>query len=337
MPARTNEFQQLVTLIERALAPHGAKITDSAMIKVGNLETIREADVLIEGEFGPYHLKVAIEARGTGRKMSLPEFESLLGKYRGDGCVQVDKLVVVSKRGFSSGVAEKAKANDVELLTISEAKKKDWAKVGPGKFRFQVPPHLHFLDFVPHLPLADPKFAFVRGHLVCRHGNDIGTPHKLASRFFFNQWLPNNQQSYREYERMTVEKFGGDAAINITLPLPEGMRLEFGANRYEIETLKFRVHLKIHESFTTFKQYERQSSKGETRIMNQIEAVAGKTKFSLTFAPGSLSEAQAPGMSPAHRKFLPDKVILNISDATLGDMSSSDSPKRAKKTKRSKP
>jgi hypothetical protein len=34
MPQRTNEFQELVTLIQHALAPVGAKMTPSAMVEV---------------------------------------------------------------------------------------------------------------------------------------------------------------------------------------------------------------------------------------------------------------------------------------------------------------
>ena len=33
MPARTNDFQKLVSLIERTLAPQGGKVTDSAEVK----------------------------------------------------------------------------------------------------------------------------------------------------------------------------------------------------------------------------------------------------------------------------------------------------------------
>jgi hypothetical protein len=84
MPQRTNEFQNLVSLIQKALAPKSAKVTDSAMVEVDGLGTLREVDVLIEGAFGPYTIKIAVEATDRGRKLTLQQFDSLVGKYRGE-------------------------------------------------------------------------------------------------------------------------------------------------------------------------------------------------------------------------------------------------------------
>jgi len=40
MPERTNEFQELVALIQRALAPHGATVSESALVEVSGLSTM---------------------------------------------------------------------------------------------------------------------------------------------------------------------------------------------------------------------------------------------------------------------------------------------------------
>ncbi len=52
MPKRTNDYQELVALIERVFAPRGAKIVESAEIKVDGLDTLREVDVFIQGQYG---------------------------------------------------------------------------------------------------------------------------------------------------------------------------------------------------------------------------------------------------------------------------------------------
>ena len=138
MPARTNDFQQLVALIEHALAPKGAKIIQSAEVPVDGLGTLREVDILIDGQWGEFKIRVAVEAKDHGRKISLPVFESVLGKYRGGCAVNVDKLIVVSSRGFSADVIKKAAKENVELLTIKQAKDKKWAMAGPGKVQMRL-------------------------------------------------------------------------------------------------------------------------------------------------------------------------------------------------------
>jgi len=49
VPMRSNEFQRMITLIERTLAPHGAKVTESKLVKDLVDGTEREVDVAIEG------------------------------------------------------------------------------------------------------------------------------------------------------------------------------------------------------------------------------------------------------------------------------------------------
>ena len=58
MPQRSNDFQELVSLIQKALAPAGARITDSALVDIPGLGDSREIDVLIETEVGPYNIKL---------------------------------------------------------------------------------------------------------------------------------------------------------------------------------------------------------------------------------------------------------------------------------------
>src|SRR2546428_4966972 len=104
MPKRTNEFQQLVTIIQSALAPRGAKVIQSAELHVPGLSAVREVDVLIEGEFGNYHIRVAVSARDNRRQLSLQDFDSFLSKYRGECRVQGDQIAIVTRRGFTKAV-----------------------------------------------------------------------------------------------------------------------------------------------------------------------------------------------------------------------------------------
>src|SRR4051794_9352503 len=81
MPKRTNEFQELVSLIRHSLAREGDSIEDSAMVKVQGLETEREIDILHQTSDGFSTTKIAIEARDEGRPLDVGTLDELKSKY----------------------------------------------------------------------------------------------------------------------------------------------------------------------------------------------------------------------------------------------------------------
>ena len=109
MPKRTNEFQKLVKLVQHSLAGDNVKITESAMESVEGLG-FREIDILIEGEIGVHQIKIAVEAKDHSRKIDVTSIASIIAKYSGVKSIPVNKVVVVSSRGFTNGAAQKAKS-----------------------------------------------------------------------------------------------------------------------------------------------------------------------------------------------------------------------------------
>jgi hypothetical protein len=67
MPKRTNEFQRLIAAIETNLAPLGAVVTESKLVKDVHSGTEREIDIAIESTVGPHPVLIAIECRDHGR------------------------------------------------------------------------------------------------------------------------------------------------------------------------------------------------------------------------------------------------------------------------------
>jgi len=65
---------------------------------------------IIEGPYGPYTMKVAVEAKDEGRKLDIGAFDALCQEYRGECRVLVDKFVIVTRKGFTKGVKEKSGA-----------------------------------------------------------------------------------------------------------------------------------------------------------------------------------------------------------------------------------
>ena len=117
MPQRTNDYQQLVAMIQRAFAPSGAKVTESALVP--GQDTLREIDILIEAEVGLYLIKIAVEAKDHRRKLDVTHIETIIGKYQGTGGIPIHKVVVIAQRGFTDAAQRRAKQDNLELLTIS--------------------------------------------------------------------------------------------------------------------------------------------------------------------------------------------------------------------------
>jgi len=162
MPKRTNDFQELIAIIQRALAPKGARVTESAMGPVPGLKKPREIDILIESEVGPYRLKVAVEATNRARKLDNETFGKILSKFEMAGSTSVNKVVIVTPSGFTEDVIARAKLLDVDLLTINEAKEADWSKFSP-KLAFTVAPHVCGVTFAP-------KASFRKRARLCESG-----------------------------------------------------------------------------------------------------------------------------------------------------------------------
>src|SRR4051812_36183969 len=126
MPQRTNDFQELVSLIQRSLVRQGDTIEDSAMVSAQGTDGEREIDILIKTSVGPFTVKIAVEAKDEKRPIDVGTVEQLSAKYRGEGRIHVDKFIIVARNGFTKGASDKAALLDIPLITLDEAKLFDW-------------------------------------------------------------------------------------------------------------------------------------------------------------------------------------------------------------------
>ncbi len=285
MPARTNDFQELVSLIERTLAPKGAKITDSADVEVFGLATTREVDVLIEGPYGPYTMKVAVEAKDEGRKLDIGTFDALCQKYRGECRVLVDKFVIVSRNGFTKGAEEKAARLDVELLTLDEAKEKDWSKTGPGTCSFQKPPHVCKIFFLPPIEAPDAKDFWHHAHLLCPHGHDHGPIIQYANCKIFHQLFPSRPNIVKGFQQELARSPQGEAVL-IAKPPVEGFTVSYRGQQHQISSIAIHVHAVSQTGTGKHSIFQRQSSRGDSRLLHQIEMSGGGMDLSLIIPDG---------------------------------------------------
>jgi restriction endonuclease len=124
MPRRTNDFQELIALINRQLAPAGAVVTESAIREDALTHHGREVDITIQHELAGYPITVIVECRDHDRPQDVTWIDALIGKY----LHQVAHVVAVSSSGFTNQALDKAKAVGITTMAIEEARDTNWQK-----------------------------------------------------------------------------------------------------------------------------------------------------------------------------------------------------------------
>lgn len=277
MPRRTNDFQRLVAHIHQTLASSSAKIEESALVEVDGLP-MREVDILLEDSIANYRIKVAIEVADDSRPFSLDDLESYLSKYRGECRVQVDKFVVVTRRGFTSGATQKALKADVELLTLAQAEGKDWANLKPEKFDLKVEPYACAIIFTPTISVNDGLSFRTNGRLFCPHGHDHGTLEKLA-RDAIRLTLTTQQEVFKQAQQYSISSGGKPCHVDVGYER-SGWKLKYFDSFYELEKITVRIHVARGSSVINCTDYILDSSKGGERRVRQLETSVGGKKIS---------------------------------------------------------
>ena len=170
MPARSNEFQRFIRQLEEHLAADGASVTESALIPDLHDGTKREVDILVRIPVAGRDIVIGIETRDQKKKGDLPWIEQLKARY---DLLPVDRVVAVSRRGFSKAAKAKAALYKIDLLTIDSAQSLQWvprvlrfARVEMQTMEFELAAaalHLRQLPDVPwppkFLPNVDPTIT----------------------------------------------------------------------------------------------------------------------------------------------------------------------------------
>lgn len=125
MPKRTNPFQKLIYTIQHELA-HEAVVTESKMLSNILTGSPVEVDVIIEAETGGIPLIIGIECIAEARAVTVEWVREMLGKHRD---LPTDKLVLVSRSGFTSEAERYAAARRAEAIQLREAESFDWSKM----------------------------------------------------------------------------------------------------------------------------------------------------------------------------------------------------------------
>jgi hypothetical protein len=184
MPPRTNAFQQLVYLVQHSLAGR-ATVRESAMLTDRLTGEQREVDILIESESAGHRLVVSVECVAHSRKATVEWVERMWAKHQ---TLPTNKLVLVSRSGFTAEAQAKAALLNVDTIDLSRALEADWDSVISQLARLDVTivdSKLTWCKAVlpgpPNHPLSDSEVASATIYLPT--GQPLGTLVELIRSF----------------------------------------------------------------------------------------------------------------------------------------------------------
>jgi len=283
VPKRTNDFQQLVSMIQMAFAPAGAKVTESVLV-----DGTREIDVLIESAIGPYSIKIAVEAKDEKRPLDVLKIELMIGKYLSAGGVPVNKVVVVAQNGFTKTAKARAAQANIELLTLAQASQSDWTKLVPQQMVWRMPPHIDSVKLVPPVAGQDGKDPLAEGRFVCKcHGNDKGAPLQWANWLLITQVLPNAYLASRlEAE---AKRRNGQVIVSFSCPMTNYL-LAFGGKKHPVDELRVDIHYVSASGPVKWSSFTMSGKNKPDQTVDQMEALLGAHRMRIIFPSGPKSE-----------------------------------------------
>jgi hypothetical protein len=122
MPKRSNAFQQVVTLLHEQFASDGI-VTESKFLPDSRTGKLREVDIVIESQVSEYPILLSVECIDHNRPATVEWIERMSAKHLD---LPTDRLVLVSRSGFSREAQRKADALNITTLALASAKATDW-------------------------------------------------------------------------------------------------------------------------------------------------------------------------------------------------------------------
>ncbi|WP_428307250.1 hypothetical protein [Lacipirellula sp.] len=326
MPKRSNDFQELVAMVHRALAPSGARITESALVDVPGIEEVREVDVLIEGRYGPFNMRIAIEVKDHKRKMDLIQYEAIAAKYRLEGGVKVDKLVIVTHSGFYAPTIQRAKAHGVELYRLSRAKRVRWQQLGTkirtgtvsSTLNVEAAPHFCGVRIDPAINGINSRELLHNSTLVCACcKKDWGSLSTFCSKMF-NNWRKMRPDSEAKLIASAKSSQTGEARTVYGRTV-RGI-LQFQGDEFPLRSITIVIHAASATRKAECETLELTTPDGDETLFHHFQASAVGKKFSL--------------LVPQDPKQRRSKAVLKIQNAspTEAPIDRGSSPSKESKT-----
>jgi len=124
MPKRHNIFQDLMAAIHQQLVSP-CVVVESEMLRDPTSGQDREVDLVIRSNIGGCEVVISVECTDRKRPVPVEWVEQMCCKHRD---LPTNKLVLVSKSGYTATAHAKALASGVEPLSLDTARQVIWAK-----------------------------------------------------------------------------------------------------------------------------------------------------------------------------------------------------------------
>lgn len=231
MPKRSNQFQKLITAIHACMAD-GATVEESALLIDPETGEQREVDIFLTSQIGGHPVSMAVEVNDRSRPSDSTWVEQMAGKHQS---LPVNKLVLVSRSGFTGPAKQKAKSRQIGALTIEEACEIDWDLVfGLQKQGVLELFHIRF-NCLAHIAGKDEwQPARLSGRIALPSGKCVSVRNVVEFAVF-----------ERECKRRVLNHFSltSEENYHVTYHPPEGTLYEIGNEQHALVNLTIGLHL----------------------------------------------------------------------------------------------
>ena len=281
MPKRTNDFQTLITLIEKHLAPHDASVTESKLFIDQRTGQEREVDIVIDATAGIHPFVIGIECIDHKRPATVSWIETISAKHQD---LPLHKTILVSRAGFSKTALKKAQALKIETLTLREASESDWVAIfhkskSIGVKNFLLP-YLNGVTVVfdsAFVPAGiDPK-QLAQAELYSSAGTSFGNLSEIAQKLIQS---PEVIKASDEAAFSDTEISDASYTVKLEFPMREGSYI-LDSNRNKNLVRAVQIEAKCRKQVSTV-YLEQGSYGGEAQVaIGTGKAFGRKINFAL--------------------------------------------------------
>ena len=117
MAKRGRSLELIISSLEKLLSNSDIEIKSPDKLYDKNINDHREVDISIKGKIGSHKILIIIECKDFNIPLNIIHIEQLKTKR---DALNANKLIVVSKNGFSKNATEFAKKHGIEIRKLSE-------------------------------------------------------------------------------------------------------------------------------------------------------------------------------------------------------------------------
>jgi hypothetical protein len=234
---RSNDFQRLIRRIYEQVTSTDTAVVESALVPERDSRTLREIDVLLKLRVGDVDLSVAVECRDRSRASDVAWIDQLIGKY---ARLPVDRVIGVSRSGFTPAARAKAQAHGIELRSIQEANDTNWPEellnipIRALVVRFSE----MFIEFETDPPWPDEMFAATVKSRHLPGGVTSGEEFIQRARRLAIRHARHQMHSEGDYRKEALASKISAAVFSVNLDVPDTTLVCEDGTECELTTLQ---------------------------------------------------------------------------------------------------